>query len=151
MKIGIGSDHHGLEHRLAIADAVRELGFEPVDFGTDSSEPCDYPDIAFRVSDAVHDGEVDRGVLVCGTGIGMSIAANKVAGIRAAVCHDANTTRLSREHNDANVLCLPGKAHSMSEIKELVKIWLSTAFEGGRHARRVDKIVAREANELGRA
>lgn len=144
MKISIGSDHHGLEHRKTIAAAITELGESPVDLGTNSNEPCDYPDIAFAVANSVVSGETRFGILVCGTGIGMSIAANKVAHIRAAVCHDQNTAELSRQHNDANVLCLPGKSLDAEQMTAIVKLWLRTDFEAGRHARRVDKIVAFE-------
>ena len=110
MKVGIGSDHRGLQQRVWAAGAIRNTGAEPVDFGTHSTESVDYPDIAVEVARAVASGTIQRGVLICGTGIGVSIAANKVAGVRAAVCHDLHTAEMSRRHNDANVLCLPGDA-----------------------------------------
>jgi len=140
MKVGIGSDHRGLQQRIWAAGAIRTVGAEPVDFGTHSTESVDYPDIAVEVARAVASGEIQRGVLICGTGIGVSIAANKVAGVRAAVCHDLNTAEMSRRHNDANVLCLPGDALDQQQLETIVRLWLETAFEGGRHARRVEKL-----------
>jgi ribose 5-phosphate isomerase B len=140
MKVGIGSDHRGLQQRVWAAGAIRNSGAEPVDFGTHSTESVDYPDIAVEVARAVASGVIQRGVLICGTGIGVSIAANKVAGVRAAVCHDLHTAEMSRRHNDANVLCLPGDALDQQQLEAIVKLWLETAFEGGRHARRVEKL-----------
>jgi ribose 5-phosphate isomerase B len=140
MKVGIGSDHRGLQQRVWAAGAIRISGAEPVDFGTHSTESVDYPDIAVEVARAVANGTIQRGVLICGTGIGVSIAANKVAGVRAAVCHDLHTAEMSRRHNDANVLCLPGDALDQQQLETIVKLWLETAFEGGRHARRVEKL-----------
>ena len=144
MKISIGSDHRGIEQRQTVAAAIEALNFQSDDCGTHSTESCDYPDIAEVVAQRVAAGDSDRGILICGTGIGMSIAANKVPGIRAAVCHDRTTTELSRQHNNANVLCLAGSLSS-DQITELVSIWLLTAFEGGRHQRRVEKIAQLEA------
>jgi ribose 5-phosphate isomerase B len=140
MKVGIGSDHRGLQQRVWAAGAIRNTGAEPVDFGTHSTESVDYPDIAVEVARAVASGTIQRGVLICGTGIGVSIAANKVAGVRAAVCHDLHTAEMSRRHNDANVLCLPGDALDQQQLEAIVKLWLETDFEGGRHARRVEKL-----------
>lgn len=140
MKVGIGSDHRGLQQRVWAAEAIRISGAEPVDFGTHSTESVDYPDIAVEVARAVASGSIQRGVLICGTGIGVSIAANKIAGVRAAVCHDLHTAEMSRRHNDANVLCLPGDALDQQQLETIVKLWLETAFEGGRHARRVEKL-----------
>ncbi len=140
MKIAIGSDHRGLEVRQVIATAIEEAGHSVIDLGTHSGEPCDYPDIAAAVARAVVRGQADRGVLTCGTGIGVAIAANKIRGIRAAVCHDQRTARLSRNHNNANVLCLSADALSTDEICDIVTVWLSEEFEGGRHSRRVEKI-----------
>jgi len=140
MKVGIGSDHRGLQQRVWAAGAIRNTGAEPVDFGTHSTESVDYPDIAVEVARAVASGVIQRGVLICGTGIGVSIAANKVAGVRAAVCHDLHTAEMSRRHNDANVLCLPGDALDQQQLEAIVKLWLETDFEGGRHARRVEKL-----------
>lgn len=140
MKISIGSDHRGLEKRKMIAAAIEACGHEVVDLGTNSTESVDYPDIAAEVAKSVASGSTDKGVLMCGTGIGVSIAANKINGIRAAVVHDAETARLSSEHNNANILCLPGNTLDESGINEIVKVWLATEFEGGRHTRRVEKI-----------
>ena len=140
MKVGIGSDHRGLQQRTWAAEAVRQAGAEPVDFGTHSTESVDYPDIAVEVARAVAAGTCGRGILICGTGIGVSIAANKVPGVRAAVCHDLHTAEMSRRHNDANVICLPGDALDQQQLQTIVKLWLETGFEGGRHARRVEKL-----------
>ncbi len=144
MKIAIGSDHRGIEQRKIIADAVIAAGHTPIDYGSCSTESVDYPDVAAEVAGQVAGGAADFGVLICGTGIGVSIAANKVAGIRAAVCCDLEMARLSRQHNNANVLCLSGERFTPAEFGEIVTVWLATAFEGGRHARRVEKIAALE-------
>ncbi len=140
MKISIGSDHRGIELRSAIADAITAVGHQAVDFGTHSTESVDYPDIVAPVANSVANGDSERAVLICGTGIGVSIAANKIPGIRAAVCHDLRTAKLSRNHNDANVLCMPADTLSGEQMKAVVELWLNEPFEGGRHARRVDKI-----------
>ena len=123
-----------------IAAAIEACGHEVVDLGTHSTDSVDYPDIAAEVAASVSSGESDKGVLMCGTGIGVSIAANKVNGIRAAVVHDAETARLSSQHNNANIVCLPGNTLDEAGINEIIKAWLETDFEGGRHARRVEKI-----------
>jgi ribose 5-phosphate isomerase B len=140
MKIAVGSDHRGFEIRSKVVDLVRQLGHEAIDVGTFTPDAVDYPDIAADVSHKVSRGEADRGILVCGTGLGMCIAANKVLGVRAAPCHDDLTAELSRRHNDANVLCLSADLLGERLIDHMISIWLSTPFEGGRHARRVDKI-----------
>ena len=140
MKISVGTDHRGLEQKRMVTKIAEELGHAVVDQGTNSSESCDYPDIAKTVGSSVASGETDRGILICGTGIGMSIAANKVKGIRAALCSSNDQARLSREHNDTNVLCIRGDSFEESAVRELVSIWLKTEFEGGRHERRVDKV-----------
>jgi ribose 5-phosphate isomerase B len=140
MKIAIGSDHRGLAAKQRVAAVLAALGHQVVDHGTNSSEPVDYPDIALPVATAVGNGQVDRGILICGTGLGMSIAANKVRGVRAAPCHDSVTAELSRSHNDANVMCLSGDLLGGELIERMVRIWLQTPFDGGRHARRVEKI-----------
>jgi ribose 5-phosphate isomerase B len=142
MKVGIGSDHRGIQQRAWAANAIRSCGAEPLDLGTHSTESVDYPDVAVEVAKAVASGSCRFGVLICGTGIGVSIAANKVSGVRAAVCHDLHTAEMSRRHNDANVLCLPGDALNQQQLETIVKHWLETGFEGGRHARRVDKLRA---------
>lgn len=140
MRIVVGSDHAGFELKSQIISAVTDLGHEVNDLGTFSSDPVDYPDFARSVGLAVAHGLYDRGILICGTGIGMSMAANKVPGVRAALCHDVNTARLAREHNDANVLVLGSRVTNPGLAGEIAKTWLETAFLGGRHQRRVGKI-----------
>src|SRR5262245_16608644 len=145
MKIAIGSDHRGYEVKRRVANLLQQLGHEVSDCGPHARESVDYPDYAFRVAETVGTGKVDRGILICGTGIGMCIAANKVPGVRAAPCHDSITAEMSRRHNNANVLCLSADLLGEELIERMVKIWLETDFEGGRHARRVDKIMRFEA------
>ncbi len=140
MKISIGSDHRGFEAKERIKAIVRELGVEVVDHGTDSRNSCDYPDRGFAVAGDVANNRADFGILFCGIGIGMSIVANKVAGVRAALCHDELTVQLSRRHNNANILCLPADLVGDALMQSMVRTWLETEFEGGRHKRRVDKI-----------
>ena len=140
MKIAVGSDHRGFEAKRRIVAFLRQLGHEVLDLGTDARDSVDYPDFAFEVAKAVGDGTAERGILLCGTGIGMCIAANKVNGVRAAPCHDSITAEMSRRHNDANVLCLSADLLGEELIDRMVRIWLETPFEGGRHARRVEKI-----------
>jgi ribose 5-phosphate isomerase B len=144
MKISIGSDHRGFEAKERIKAIVGELGMEVVDHGTDSRSSCDYPDRGFAVAGDVANGRADFGILFCGSGIGMSIVANKVAGVRAALCHDELTAQLARRHNNANVLCLPADLVGDALMQSMVRTWLRTEFEGGRHKRRVDKIEAYE-------
>ena len=132
---------------MRIAALLGQLGHEVLDVGPASKESVDYPDFAFRVAEAVGRGEAQRGVLICGTGIGMCIAANKVPGVRAAPCHDSITAEMSRRHNDANVLCLSADMLGEKLIDRMIEIWLKTDFEGGRHARRVDKIGAMERGQ----
>jgi ribose 5-phosphate isomerase B len=141
MKIAIGSDHRGYEVKRRIASVLRQLGHEVIDVGPQSAESVDYPDFAFQVATAVSAKQVDRGILICGTGIGMCIAANKVAGVRAAPCHDSITAEMSRRHNDANILCVSADLLGDELIDRMLRIWLETEFEGGRHARRVEKIL----------
>jgi ribose 5-phosphate isomerase B len=140
MRIAVGSDHRGFEVKRRIVALLQRLNHEVIDLGPHSGDSVDYPDFAFEVARAVSEGRVDRGVLACGTGIGMCIAANKVKGVRAAPCHDSITAEMSRRHNNANVLCLSADLLGDDLIDRMVKIWLETEFEGGRHARRVDKI-----------
>ncbi len=140
MRIEVGSDHHGVTMRAKIIELLRELGQEVIDMGAEGGEDVDYPDVAAVVARQVSSGEVDRGILVCGTGLGMSIVANKFPGVRAAPCHDDLTAEMSRRHNDLNVLCLSGDILGELLVDRLVEIWLTTEFEGGRHARRVEKI-----------
>ncbi len=144
MKIALGSDHAGFETKEIVKKHLEDAGLEVEDVGTHSNASVDYPDYAEKVALAVHDGKVDRGVLVCGTGMGMCIAANKVQGIRAANPWNAETARLSRQHNDANILCLSGRHMEPSLAVELLKIWLETPFDGGRHQRRVEEIARLE-------
>lgn len=146
MKISIGSDHRGFEAKKRIKALLAELGHTTEDRGSDSDQACDYPDIGLAVAEDVADTRADRGILLCGSGIGMSIAANKVNGVRAALCHDELTAQVSRGHNDANVLCIPADLVSESLMESIVRIWVETAFEGGRHQRRVDKIREYEQN-----
>lgn len=140
MKVAIGCDHRGYGIKCKVVELLRRLGHEVFDFGTGSAEAVDYPDHAFLVAQAVSEARVHYGILICGTGIGMSIAANKVRGVRAAPCHDDITAELSRRHNDANVMCLSADLLGERLIDRMVEIWLKTPFEGGRHARRVEKI-----------
>lgn len=140
MKIALGSDHRGFAAKERIRAQLESLGHEVVDFGPDTNKACDYPDAGLAVANSVSNGAADRGVLLCGSGIGMSITANKVAGVRAALCHDELTAQMSRRHNDANVLCLPADLIGDALMQSMVKLWLTTDFEGGRHARRLEKI-----------
>ena len=140
MKVALGSDHRGYTAKACIRDLLTEMGEEVVDFGTDSSKSMDYPDPAFAAASAVQGGKCDVGVLFCGSGIGMSITANKLHGIRAALCHDELTAEMARRHNNANVLCLPADLVGESLMRRIVEVWLKTQFEGGRHQRRIDKI-----------
>ncbi len=140
MKVAIGSDHAGFELKKMISHIVKEMGNEVIDMGTGSSCSVDYPDYAEAVADAVSKGKVERGILICGTGIGMSIVANKFKNVRAALCNDLFTAKMSRLHNDANILCLGGKIIGKDLAKEIVHIWFSTHFEGGRHEKRLEKI-----------
>ena len=147
MKIAIGSDHRGFDVKRRIVPSLKQLGHEVQDMGPESGDSVDYPDFAFQVARAVGSGQVERGILICGTGIGMCIAANKVRGVRAAPCHDSITAEMSRRHNNANVLCLSADLLGDELMNRMVRIWLETEFEGGRHARRVDKITAFEAGQ----
>ncbi len=145
MKIAIGSDHRGYNVKRRIVPLLQQFGHEVVDVGPEGKESVDYPDYAFRVATAVSEGRVQRGILICGTGIGMCIAANKVRDVRAAPCHDSITAEMSRRHNDANVLCLSADLLGDELIDRMIRIWLETDFEVGRHARRVEKITRFEA------
>lgn len=140
MKIAIGADHAGYEMKEKIKELLKSLGIEFQDFGTTSTESTDYPDYAHTVSEAVSGGKADLGILVCGTGIGMSIAANKHNGIRAANVESVEGAKMARTHNDANVLALGARLTPWDKAKEIVKTFLSGKFEGGRHQRRVEKI-----------
>jgi ribose 5-phosphate isomerase B len=144
MKISLGADHAGFELKDQISRYLQQEGFEVQDEGTNSAESVDYPDFARSVAHDVMQGRADRGILVCGTGIGMAISANKVAGIRAANVHSRYDAQMSREHNDANVLTLGARILKPEDALAIVDTWLSTAFAGGRHQRRVDKMMSME-------
>lgn len=140
MHIAIGSDHAGFDLKAELMQWLKAAGHTVEDMGTTGRESCDYPDFARAVAEGVAAGRHDRGILICGTGIGMAIAANKVAGVRAALCGEPYSARLSREHNDANVLCLGARVVGPGLAQEIAAAFLTGEFEGGRHARRVDKI-----------
>ncbi len=142
-RVAIGCDHHGLTLKRLIMSFLENAGHSYQDFGSYGTEPVDYPDVAREVGKAVASGSFDQGILICSTGIGMSIAANKIKGVRAALCHNAFAASRARQHNDANILCLAESIDNDSAL-EIVKTFLATAFEGGRHLRRVDKIRALE-------
>src|SRR5918999_1711510 len=139
-RIGIGSDHAGFRLKEAVKRWLIEQAYDVRDLGTSSEEACDYPDFAIALAEAMAAGEVGRGVLICGTGIGMSIVANKFPYLRAAVCHDPTTARFSRAHNDANVLTMGSRITGEMVALDIVNAWLHTPFEGGRHSRRLEKI-----------
>ncbi|HYE11948.1 MAG TPA: ribose 5-phosphate isomerase B [Patescibacteria group bacterium] len=140
MKIAIGSDHGGFVLKSEILKHIQSKGYEVKDFGSYSVESVDYPDVAHEVAEAVVKGDYDRGILICGTGVGISIAANKIPGIRAALCGDCFSAKASREHNNANILAMGERVIGVELAKMITDIWLATEFEGGRHSRRVDKI-----------
>lgn len=144
MKIAVACDHGGLNLKNEIKNHLTQKGYEVCDFGTDSAASCDYPDYALPAAEAVASGECERGILVCSTGIGVSMVANKVPGVRCAHCHDTYCAEFTRLHNDANVLALGEKVVGVGYALKIVDIFLSTEFEGGRHQRRVDKITAVE-------
>jgi len=145
MLIAIGCDHRGLKLKQVIVKLLTDAGHSYDDFGCFTAVPVDYPDIAKKVAETVTKGDFERGILICGTGIGMSIAANKVKGIRAALCCDAFYARRARQHNDANILCL-GAEQKQDAVTEIVTAFLTSEFEGGRHQDRLNKIAAMEAN-----
>lgn len=145
MRIAVGADHAGYELKQHLLARLRAAGHEAVDVGTHSSASCDYPEYAAAVARAVASGQCERGLLVCGTGIGMAIAANKLPGIRAAACQLERAAEMARRHNDANVLCLGARLTPVAEAERILEIWLATPFEGGRHQRRLEQIAALEA------
>lgn len=147
MRVAIGSDHAGFELKQAVAPALEAGGHEVVDVGTDSDESVDYPDFAAAAARLVAAGEADRAVIVCGSGVGVSIVANKVEGVRAVNAHDPEEAEMSRRHNDANVLTLAGRRIEPEAAAAIAESFLATEFEGGRHARRVEKIAAVERGE----
>lgn len=144
MKIVLGSDHAGFELKEDLRAYLVEQKVGVIDLGVYNEEPVDYPDIGASVAEKVSRGEVGRGILICGSGIGMSIVANRFPGVRAALCHGLYTARISREHNDANLLILGGRLIGKGLAREILKVWLETGFQGGRHQRRLEKIRALE-------
>ena len=140
MKIAVACDHGGLNLKNEVIKYLKDNGYEYVDFGTNTTESCDYPDFALPAAEAVATGKCDKGVIVCSTGIGVSIVANKVPGVRCAHCHDSYCAEFTRRHNDANVLALGEKVVGVGYALKIVETFLTTEFEGGRHKRRVDKI-----------
>ncbi len=146
MNVAISSDHRGFTAKEHLKAHLESRGIEVHDYGCNDASSCDYPDSAIPAALSVAGSECEVGILMCGTGIGMSITANKVSGVRAALCHDELTAELSRRHNDANVLCLPADLIGEELIRRVVDVWLNTEFEGGRHERRIKKISAFEAN-----
>lgn len=148
MRIAVGNDHRGVSVKLSVIDLLKNLRHEYEDFGSNGTESVDYPDFAKMVAEAVSKGNYDCGILVCGTGIGMCIAANKIRGIRAALCRTVFDAVRSRQHNDANVLCLASETVELNVNLEIVRAFLSTTFDGGRHARRIDKVMALETDNL---
>lgn len=144
MKIALGSDHRGFPHKTLLLETLIARGVQVEDWGCPDENSADYPDPAFAVGEQVAAGKVDAGVLICGSGIGVCIAANKVKGVRAALCFTSDQARTTRQHNDSNVLCLSGDALDPDSALILMDAWLNSEFEGGRHGRRVDKIIAYE-------
>ncbi|PJB82865.1 MAG: ribose 5-phosphate isomerase B [Acidobacteria bacterium CG_4_9_14_3_um_filter_49_7] len=147
MKIAIGSDHGGFQLKETVKAYLNENGYDVEDLGCFSSESVDYPDFALKVAEKVASGEFEKGILMCGTGIGISISANKVKGIRAALCHDHLTASLAARHNNANILCMGGRTTGPETAKDIVDAWLNTPFEGGRHSRRLAKIAEMECKK----
>ena len=147
--VALGADHAGFELKEALKAWLIDQGYQILDYGTHSPDSVDYPDYAAQVAEAVAHQKVDRGVLICGTGIGMAIAASKVPGVRAALCSDLYTARMSREHNDANVLTLGGRLMGPEMALDVLRMWIETDFAGGRHQRRVDKIADIERRHGG--
>ena len=147
--MALACDHGGFRLKEVIKSYLDELGIEYIDYGTFSEESVDYPDFAYKAAKAIVRGEANGGIFICGTGIGISIAANKVKGIRAALCYNVYAAEMSRRHNNSNVLCLGGRVIGDELAKRIVKTWLETPFDGGRHERRVNKIAEIEKNECG--
>jgi len=145
MRIAIGSDHAGFNLKEYVKGILAELAHEYEDFGCYDTASVDYPDVGFVVADAVAQGKFDQGILICGTGIGMSMVANRVPGIRAALCHNTFSARATREHNDANILCMGERVIGLGVAREVVTTYLSSEYVGGRHARRLEKMQSRES------
>jgi len=148
MKVAIASDHGGMNIRKEIISLMKEMNIEYVDLGCECNSSVDYPDYAIPVAEKVANGEVDRGILICGTGIGMSIAANKVEGIRCALVHDTFSAKATREHSDTNILSMGERVIGPGLARDIARIWLTTPFEGGGHANRVNKISIYEAEKI---
>lgn len=144
MKIAMACDHGGLRLKNVLKEYLLENGYEVEDFGTNSEDSCDYPDYAGKAAKAVASGACDKGVVVCGTGIGVSITANKVKGIRCALCHDVFSAKATRAHNDSNMIAMGQRVIGEGLALEILKAWLSTEFEGGRHVQRIEKMMAYE-------
>ncbi len=140
MRIGIASDHAGYRMKEYLKKRLIELGYELVDFGTDSEDSVDYPDYASKLAEAVSKGEVEKGILICGTGVGVSIVANKYPGVRAGIAYSDEVAELIARHNNANIICFGGRTMEFEDAFRRVKIWLETPFDGGRHERRIKKI-----------
>ena len=149
MKIALGCDHRGYKFKSRLIEILQTQGHTVHDYGCASEESADYPDAAFAVAEAVAGGQYDRGILICGSGIGMSIAANKVVGIRASLCTDVESARLTVQHNDSNVLCLSGDRTEFDLVEQITETWLNARFEGGRHGRRIRKIRDYEHKRIG--
>ena len=147
MKIGIGNDHAAVDMKFEIKEYLETKGYEVVNFGTDKKESCNYPEFGEAVAKAVAEGEADLGILICGTGVGISLAANKVKGIRAVVCSEPVTARLSKEHNNTNILAFGARIVGMEMAKSIVDAWLDAKFQGGRHQTRIVMITAIEENQ----
>lgn len=147
MRIGVGNDHSAVEMKREVMKFLQDLGYEVINYGTDSTESCDYPVYGEKVGQAVASKEVDLGILICGTGVGISLAANKVKGIRAVVCSEPYSARLSRQHNNTNILALGARVVGIELAKMIIEEWLNAEFEGGRHQRRVDMIMDIENKE----
>ncbi len=144
MKLAIGSDHRGFHVKEEIKRYLKERGIEYEDFGTSSDDPIDYPDIGAKVAREVSNGHIERGILICGTGLGMTLVANKFQGVRATLCHDLESTKQAREHLNSNILTMGGETVDRTLIPQILDIWLNTEFTGGRHTRRLGKISAIE-------
>jgi ribose 5-phosphate isomerase B len=150
MKLALACDHRGYEAKRRLLPALKSKGHEVIDFGCDSAAPCDYPDLAAPAARAVADGKAEVGIFLDGSGIGMSIAANKIVGVRAALVHDEVTARIAREHNHCNVICLGTDLLSEDQLRQIVEIFLSAPFADGRHIRRIEKLRELEREECGR-
>jgi len=148
MEIGLACDHGGFELKEEVKTFLKSMGFKPVDLGTFNEDSVDYPDYGILVAEKISKGEMERGILICGTGIGMSIVANKFPGVRAALVNDLYSSRFSREHTDANILVIGGRIVGRELAKEIVKVWLNTPFAGGRHKRRLEKIETLEKDNF---